>query len=46
MPACPNCHIYQGLFSPLSRNDAGVFVCKCNSTHKFTRDRDGNFHSV
>jgi len=46
MPACPNCHIYQGLFSPLNRDDKGLFVCKNNQAHKFTRDKDGNFHSV
>ncbi|NYZ74574.1 hypothetical protein H0O00_05500 [Candidatus Micrarchaeota archaeon] len=46
MPACPNCHVYKGLWSPLSANNEGVFVCKINSSHKYKRDRDGNFHSV
>lgn len=44
MPACPNCHTFKGLWSPLSERD-GFFVCKVDSSHKFTRDRDGNFHS-
>ncbi len=46
MPACPHCHVYQGLWSPLSRNEEGLFICKINLAHKFTRDKDGNFHSA
>lgn len=45
MPACPQCHIYQGLWSPLKENQ-GFFVCSVNNMHRFTRDRDGNFHSA
>jgi len=46
MPACPNCHVYKGLWSPLSSTSEGVFVCKINVSHKYKRDKDGNFHSV
>jgi hypothetical protein len=46
MPACPHCHIYKGLWSPLTRNDDGQFICKINMAHKFTRDQDGNFHAL
>jgi hypothetical protein len=46
MPACPNCHVYKGMFSPLNRNESGFFVCKSNNMHRFTRDKEGNFHSV
>lgn len=46
MPACPNCHVYKGLWSPLSESKGGVYICKVNITHKFTRDNDGNFHTV
>ncbi len=46
MASCPNCHIYQGLWSPLTQNASGQYICKANSAHKFTRDNDGNFHSV
>ncbi|MFH0738095.1 MAG: hypothetical protein V1827_05435 [Candidatus Micrarchaeota archaeon] len=46
MPACPHCHIYKGLWSPLAQGENGHFVCKMNVSHRFTRDRDGNFHSV
>ncbi len=46
MASCPNCHIYQGLWSPLTQTEGGQYICKVNSTHRFTRDRDGNFHTV
>lgn len=46
MPACPQCHIYKGLWSPLKQDKEGHFICSVNSMHKFTRDRDGNFHST
>jgi hypothetical protein len=46
MPACPHCHIYKGLWSPLTRNEDGQFICRINLTHRFTRDRDGNFHAI
>ncbi|MFH1785981.1 MAG: hypothetical protein ABH842_06135 [Candidatus Micrarchaeota archaeon] len=45
MPACPDCHIFQGLWSPMNEKK-GVFVCKANKQHIFTRDKEGNFHSV
>jgi len=45
MPACPHCHIFKGLWSPLTDKD-GVYSCKINVTHKFTRDKSGNFHSI
>ncbi|MBI5227508.1 hypothetical protein HY988_02870 [Candidatus Micrarchaeota archaeon] len=45
MPACPNCHTYKGLWSPLSESNEHVFSCKIDLTHKFKRDKDGNFHS-
>jgi len=46
MSSCPTCHIYKGLWSPLNKNKEGVYICKVNGMHKFTRDTDGNFHSV
>jgi len=46
MPACPNCHIFKGLWSPLAKTNDNVFVCKMNGAHKYTRDAEGNFHSV
>lgn len=46
MSACPDCHIYKGLWSPLTKNDKGVFVCRINAAHKYTRDNEGNFHTV
>ncbi len=44
MPACPNCHIFKGLWSPLAEKN-GIFVCKIDGSHRYTRDKDGNFHS-
>lgn len=44
MPACPTCHVYNGMWSPLKEKN-GLFVCQSNSMHAFTRDNDGNFHS-
>jgi len=44
MPACPTCHIYEGLWSPLNQKD-GMFVCQVNRLHKFTQDKDGYFHT-
>ncbi|MBI5047004.1 hypothetical protein HZC07_04730 [Candidatus Micrarchaeota archaeon] len=46
MPACPNCHIFNGLWSPLSVTKEEIYVCKANGAHKYKRDTDGNFHSV
>jgi len=46
MPACPSCHVYKGLFSPLSRKDGEVYVCSIDHKHAFKRDKEGNFHSV
>jgi len=46
MPACPHCHIFKGLWSPLSAGEDGQFVCKVNPAHRFTRDGEGNFHSI
>ena len=45
MPACPDCHIFKGLWSPLAEKE-GVFVCKIEIAHRYTRDKDGNFHTV
>ena len=45
MPACPDCHIFKGLWSELTEKE-GVFVCKVNIAHRYKRDKDGNFHSV
>ncbi len=46
MTACPNCHVYKGIFSDMKQNKEGVFVCPSNPVHKFKRDKDGNFHSL
>jgi hypothetical protein len=46
MVACPSCHIFKGLFSDMKQNKKDVFVCPANPSHKFTRDKEGNFHSV
>lgn len=45
MPACPDCHIFKGLWSEL-KEEKSVFVCRINPAHKYTRDSDGNFHST
>lgn len=45
MPSCPTCHIYKGLWSELKQNGE-LYICKIDLTHKFTRDKEGNFHSV
>lgn len=29
----------------MTRNESGVFVCKA-AGHKYTRDKEGNFHTV
>ena len=44
MPACPTCHLYSGLWSPLNEKE-GMFVCQNNRLHKFTPDKDGYFHT-
>ncbi len=46
MASCPHCHVYNGLWSPLNQNQQGQYVCKVNSMHKFSRDKDGNFHTI
>lgn len=46
MKACPHCHIYKGLWSPMTMNDNGQFVCRIDVAHRFTRDVDGNFHPI
>ncbi|MBD3210658.1 hypothetical protein GF318_04730 [Candidatus Micrarchaeota archaeon] len=46
VPACPHCHIYKGLWSPMVKSKDGIFICKADMTHKFKRDREGNFHSA
>jgi len=46
MPACPTCHIFKGLWSDLKLADDGTYVCGIDRTHRFNRDKDGNFHSV
>lgn len=45
MPSCPTCHIFKGLWSPMSRNN-DIFVCSVDGSHRFTRDREGNFHKA
>gem|GEM_PF-1625584 len=45
MLSCPNCYIYKGTWIPMTEKE-GVFYCKDEITHKFKRDKDGNFHSV
>ncbi|MFN7990893.1 MAG: hypothetical protein U0R44_01915 [Candidatus Micrarchaeia archaeon] len=46
MASCPDCHIFKGLWSPLSKNDSDQYVCKVNPAHRYTRDREGNFHTI
>ncbi len=46
MPGCPECHIRKGLFSNLQKREDGTWICPHNLGHKYTRDKDGNFHSV
>jgi len=46
MPGCPECHTKKGLFSELTKKDDEIWTCPTNPTHKYKRDRDGNFHSV
>jgi hypothetical protein len=28
------------------KNENGYFVCKINLSHRFTRDGEGNFHTI
>lgn len=44
MPTCPDCHIYQGLWSELRKSENGEFVCKVNPAHIYTRDKKGYFY--
>ncbi|MGV8085753.1 MAG: hypothetical protein ACP5N9_05895 [Candidatus Bilamarchaeum sp.] len=46
MPACPDCHIFKGLWSELKESNESKFVCSINRTHVYTRDKEGNFHAV
>lgn len=45
MLSCPNCYIYKGTWIPLTEKN-GIFYCKDEPAHKYTRDKDGNFHTV
>jgi hypothetical protein len=44
MSACPHCHIYKGMWSPLSRKKDGTYICQTNGKHRFKRDNEGNYH--
>lgn len=46
MVACPHCHIYKGMFSDMTENKEGVYVCPADFRHRFNRDKDGNFHKI
>lgn len=45
MPTCPECHFQKGLYSPLKKENENVWICKI-AAHKFTRDKEGYFHSI
>jgi len=46
MSACPHCHIYKGLWSPLIRSKDNIYICQSDVSHRFSRDRDGNYRAV